>query len=83
MFCRSRVHEQARQAQQKGRSQERRLMVGSQDRSEKIRTYNYPHNRVVDHRIHFTAHNLPEILDGALEKLIEALRLADRPPRPR
>jgi peptide chain release factor 1 len=52
---------------------ERKKMVGSGDRSEKIRTYNYPQSRVTDHRIGVTSHRLPEILDGRLDELIEPL----------
>jgi len=48
-------------------------MVGSGDRSEKIRTYNFPQNRVTDHRIGLTIHQLPEVMDGKLQPLIDAL----------
>ena len=54
-------------------SEERRKMVGSGDRSEKIRTYNFPQNRVTDHRIGLTVHQLPEILQGELDPLVEPL----------
>jgi peptide chain release factor 1 len=54
-------------------SAERRKMVGTGDRSEKIRTYNFPQNRVTDHRIGLTLHQLPAVLEGALEPLIEPL----------
>jgi peptide chain release factor 1 len=54
-------------------SEERRKMVGSGDRSEKIRTYNFPQNRVTDHRIGVTVHQLPEVLEGDLDPLIEPL----------
>jgi peptide chain release factor 1 len=57
---------------------EKRAQVGSGDRSEKIRTYNYPQNRVTDHRINFTAHNLDQVMDGRLGDLIDALLLAER-----
>jgi peptide chain release factor 1 len=54
----------------------RKAQIGSGDRNEKIRTYNYPQNRVTDHRINFTSHNLTGIMDGDLEELIAALRAA-------
>ncbi|OLD63553.1 MAG: peptide chain release factor 1, partial [Ignavibacteria bacterium 13_1_40CM_2_61_4] len=57
---------------------QRRLMVKSGDRSDKIRTYNFPQNRLTDHRIGLTLYNLTEILDGKLDDLIEQLKLADR-----
>jgi peptide chain release factor 1 len=60
------------------RARERRLQVGTGDRSAKIRTYNFPQNRVTDHRINFTSHRLEQILGGDLDELIEALRVADQ-----
>jgi len=57
---------------------QRRLMVKSGDRSDKIRTYNFPQNRVTDHRIGLTLYNLSEIIDGKLDDLIEQLQVADR-----
>jgi peptide chain release factor 1 len=51
----------------------RRAQVGSAERSEKIRTYNYPQNRVTDHRIGLTIHRLPDILEGDLDEFIETL----------
>lgn len=56
----------------------RKSMVGSGDRSDKIRTYNFPQNRVTDHRINLTLYNLSEIIDGHLDSLIEHLKIADR-----
>jgi len=56
---------------------QRRLMVGSGDRSDKIRTYNYPQSRVTDHRINKTVYNLPEVMDGHIEDFISALRFAE------
>jgi len=55
----------------------RKTQVGTGDRSERIRTYNYPQGRITDHRINFTAHNLPQFMNGDLGDLIEALILAD------
>jgi peptide chain release factor 1 len=52
---------------------ERKKMVGSGDRSEKIRTYNFPQSRITDHRIGFTTHRLPDVLEGNLDELIEPL----------
>ena len=70
---RSRLYDIALQEQQKSIAEDRRSQVGTGDRSEKIRTYNYPQNRVSDHRIGLTVHNLPEIMDGSIESIIEAL----------
>ena len=57
---------------------ERRSQIGSGERSEKIRTYNYPQDRVTDHRINITLHNLQSILDGNLDELIDALAVAEQ-----
>ncbi|MFZ0455071.1 MAG: peptide chain release factor 1 [Ignavibacteriaceae bacterium] len=59
-------------------SAKRRNMVGSGDRSDKIRTYNFPQNRVTDHRIGLTLYNLSNIMEGELDELIEQLKIADR-----
>ena len=68
----------ARIAEQEGeRSRMRKTQVGTGDRSAKIRTYNFPQNRVTDHRIGFTMHELTKVLDGEIEPVIEALRGAD------
>jgi peptide chain release factor 1 len=63
--------------QEAERARMRKTQVGTGDRSAKIRTYNYPQSRVTDHRIGFTSHNLPAILDGAVESLLDALRMAE------
>jgi peptide chain release factor 1 len=62
-------------------SEMRRAQVGSGERSEKIRTYNFPQDRVTDHRIGMTVHNLPAILDGELDELIDAVTLWDQQRR--
>jgi peptide chain release factor 1 len=56
-------------------------MVGSGDRSDKVRTYNFPQDRVTDHRIGRTVHNLPGVMDGDLDDLIDALVMADQADR--
>jgi peptide chain release factor 1 len=70
---RSRLYELELDKQQAALGAERRSMVGSGDRSEKIRTYNFPQNRVTDHRINFTIHQLDFVMDGKLEPIIDAL----------
>ena len=70
---RSRLYEIEMEKQQQALAKERKAMVGSGDRSEKIRTYNFPQNRVTDHRIGFTMHQLEAVMDGKLQPLIEAL----------
>jgi len=62
--------------QEAERTRERRAMVGTGDRSAKIRTYNFPQNRVTDHRIQLTLHQLEDVLSGELDEIIDALRLA-------
>jgi len=70
---RTRLYDAEREKQQAAIAAERREMVKSGDRSEKIRTYNFPQNRVTDHRIGLTLHQLPEVLDGRLQPLVDAL----------
>ena len=67
--------------QEAARARERRAQVGTGDRSQKIRTYNFPQNRITDHRIGFTTHDLAEVMDGKLDELIAALRLAGEKER--
>src|SRR5438477_677090 len=70
---RSRLYEVELERQQAELARERKTQVGSGDRSEKIRTYNFPQNRVTDHRIGLTIHQLPELMDGRIQPLIDAL----------
>ena len=70
---RARLYEVEQAQQQEALAKERRAMVGSGDRSEKIRTYNFPQNRVTDHRIGMTVHQLQDFMDGKLQPMIEAL----------
>jgi peptide chain release factor 1 len=64
--------------QEAARASERRAMVGTGDRSGKIRTYNFPQSRVTDHRINLSVHNLQDVLEGELDQIVEALRNASR-----
>jgi len=78
---RSRLFDLEIQKQREADSIARRSMVGSGDRSDKVRTYNYPQDRVTDHRIGKTVHNLPGVLTGELDDLIDALQMADQADR--
>ena len=69
----SKLNEAALEEQAKELDSQRKIMVGSGDRSEKIRTYNFPQSRVTDHRIEFSIHNLEEFLDGDMEIMLSAL----------
>jgi len=73
-ILRARLLDRERDAQHKAVAAERRGMVGTGERAEKIRTYNYPQNRVTDHRIGLTLHKLDLVMDGDLDELITALR---------
>ena len=70
---RSRLYEVEQEKQAAALAKERKAMVGTGDRSEKIRTYNFPQNRVTDHRIGMTMHQLGEVMDGKLQPFIDAL----------
>jgi peptide chain release factor 1 len=70
---RSRLLDLERQKQKEAIAQDRRSQVGTGERSEKIRTYNFPQNRITDHRVNLTLHRLPEVLDGALDPLVEPI----------
>src|SRR6267143_483182 len=75
-ILRSRLLDRRVSEQEAARSRERRAQVGTGDRSQKVRTYNFPQNRVTDHRIHFTTHSVDQVLDGKLDDLIAAVRQA-------
>jgi peptide chain release factor 1 len=78
---RSRLYDLELTKQREAGSATRRLMVGAGDRSEKVRTYNFAQDRVTDHRIGRTVHNLPALLDGEIDDLIDALVMADEAER--
>ncbi len=78
---RARLYEAERQKQVSDLEETRRSQVGSGQRSEKIRTYNYPQNRVTDHRIGMTSHNLPAVMEGDIDQFIESLTLDEQTRR--
>jgi len=77
-MLRAKLYEMKLNEQTEGTAAQRKSMIKSGDRSDKIRTYNFPQNRVTDHRIGLTLYNLSEIIDGKLDDLIDQIRLADR-----
>jgi peptide chain release factor 1 len=77
----SRLYEMEREQQSSAYAEERRLQVGTGDRSERIRTYNFPQGRVTDHRIGLTIYKIDEVMEGNLDELIDALSLADQEAR--
>jgi peptide chain release factor 1 len=79
---RARLYEKEREAKDAARSADRKSQVGSGDRSQRIRTYNYPQGRVTDHRINMTAYQIEQVLEGvALEEFLDALIAADQAER--
>jgi peptide chain release factor 1 len=78
---RSRLLDIEQQKQEAEVSETRRLQVGSGDRAEKIRTYNFPQDRITDHRVGLTVHNIPDRLDGNIDDLIDAVASADEAER--
>jgi peptide chain release factor 1 len=77
----ARLYDMQRQALDSARSEERKSQVGSGDRSERIRTYNYPQGRVSDHRINLTLYSLPKFVEGDMDEMIEALIAEDQAAR--
>jgi peptide chain release factor 1 len=77
-LLRAKLFEIEREKQDRAEREARRSQIGSADRSEKIRTYNFPQDRLTDHRIGLTKHNLPGIMDGDLDDVIQSLRAHDQ-----
>jgi peptide chain release factor 1 len=77
-FLRTKLYDVELRRQQDAMAAERKGQVGSGDRSERIRTYNFPQNRVTDHRIGLTLHRLDQVIQGDLDELLEALSMADQ-----
>jgi peptide chain release factor 1 len=80
-ILRSRLYEMQRQKQQKERAEQRRTLIGSGDRSDRIRTYNFPQNRVTDHRINLTLYKLDNLIAGNISELIQQLKDFDKKQR--
>jgi peptide chain release factor 1 len=78
MVLRARLYDLKLQEHNREISAQRKSMVGSGDRSDKIRTYNFPQNRITDHRIGLTLYNLSDVIEGDVNKLVEELKMADR-----
>ncbi len=81
MVLRARLYEAELEKQQAELGAQRRSQIGSGDRSEKIRTYNYPQDRITDHRVGLTVHNVPAVMAGEIDALVEGLVAADRAER--
>ena len=73
-ILRGRVYERKQEALHSQRAQQRRTLIGSGDRSERIRTYNFPQNRVTDHRINLTLYSLDKFVLGDMDEMLSALR---------
>jgi peptide chain release factor 1 len=80
-ILRSRLYERQQQALHKERAEQRRTLIGSGDRSERIRTYNFPQNRVTDHRINLTLYRLDSVIAGRMDELVTALKEFDKKQR--
>ena len=77
-LLRSKLYDMETERQHAAQAADRRSQIGTGDRSEKIRTYNFPQNRVSDHRINFTSYRIKEILNGDLDEIIDSLAAADQ-----
>src|SRR6185369_1122160 len=78
---RARLYEAERQARDAARAADRKSQVGSGDRSERIRTYNFPQGRVTDHRINLTLYKIDKIMEGEIDEIIDALTAHDQAER--
>jgi peptide chain release factor 1 len=77
-ILRTRLYDMEKSKKDRERESSRKKMIGSGDRSEKIRTYNFPQNRITDHRINYTKYNLDSVMNGNLDNLIESLQAAEQ-----
>ncbi len=80
-ILRARLYEMEQEKARQEREQDRRSQVGSGERAEKIRTYNYPQARVTDHRINLSVFNLPAVMEGGIDEFIEELSMRDESER--
>ena len=80
-ILRSRIYEYHQSKERAKRDSQRKTMIGSGDRSQKIRTYNYPQNRLTDHRINLSLYSLDKIMAGGMDEVITALKNHDREQR--
>jgi peptide chain release factor 1 len=74
----AKLYDAERERQANERAAERKGQIGSGDRSERIRTYNFPQGRITDHRINLTLYNLSEVIEGALDPVLDALAAEDQ-----
>ena len=80
-MLRAKIYAKLQEEQEEKFGSERKLKVGTGERSEKIRTYNYPQNRVTDHRINYTMYNLANFMNGDIEEVLQALQVAENAER--
>jgi peptide chain release factor 1 len=80
-MLRTKLYEMELQKHNEANSKRRKSLVATGDRSEKIRTYNYPQSRITDHRINMTMHNLPNFMNGDIQDMIDALHMAENAER--
>ena len=80
-ILKSKLYDLYKGQQEEELKKERRSQVGTGDRSERVRTYNYPQGRVTDHRVNLTSYNLEGVLNGDIDQFIEALAIKDRADR--